>query len=78
MKSIGLIDEDTKPFTLRLKESFKESDLYQNGVVYTNERQEKSRDDNDRLEQVGIKTRQIEYIIATGRGGDEMVFGEST
>jgi len=78
LRSIGMMDEETKSFTLKLKESFKESDLYQNGVVYTNERREKSRADNDRLEQVGIKTRQIEYIIATGRGGDEMVFGEST
>lgn len=73
-----MMDEDTKPFTLKLKESFKETELYKDGVVYMNERREKSRAENNRFDQIGIKTREIEYIIATGRGGDDAVFAEET
>ena len=71
-----MIDEDTKPFTLKLKDSFKATELYQNGVVYMNERKERSTDENDTLDTIGIKTKQIEYVIATGRGGNDVVFAE--
>ena len=76
LRDIGMIDDNTKDFHLTLKEGFKQTTTYNEGLIFTNEKREKPTIWNDRLEKIGIRTRIVDYNIATGRGGDDIVFEE--
>jgi len=76
LKDIGMIDDNMVDFTLKLKESFKQTPIYTEWVIFTNEKRERPTENNDALEKIGIKTRIIDYRVATGKGGDDVVFEE--
>ena len=74
----GIIDETVVTRQLKLKEKFKESDLYKYGVVWLNRR--KQRDYRNvqsfaDLANLNVKQKNHEHIIHTGSGGGTTVMG---
>ena len=68
----GIIDETVVIRKLKLKNSFKETDLYKYGVVWLNERQERDYQDIKSftdLANLSVKRKNHEHTIHTGSGG---------
>jgi type III restriction enzyme len=73
LEEIGIKAKNTKEIHLRLKEDFKTSKFYQNGVIYLNERQKYDRAQILTLPTVSIAT--VHKIkLRTGRMGAEAIF----
>ena len=72
----GIIDEAVVKREVKLKDTFKETDLYKYGVVWLNERRERGYHNvnsfND-LANLSVKNRPHEHIIRTGAGGTTTV-----
>ncbi len=69
----GLIDEKAVDKPLKLKNSFKGTNLYKRGVIYINER-DVNRNENVRsFADIGVSQKSYEYSLPTGRGVSEAI-----
>ena len=64
----GLLDEKEVVKSLELKEDFKQSDFYRSGLIYLNERVVNNYKYVFSLNDMGIKKKNFEYALASGRG----------
>ena len=80
MRDEGIIDETVEPRELKLKDEFKETELYQKGVIWLNEQVPK---DNhhvksfDDLAKLSVKEKHHEHIIRGGTGGVVAIMKDS-
>ena len=74
----GMIDEQTVKKTLKLKNSFKNTDFYERGLIYVNERV-KNRYENVRsFADIGVSLNGFRYSHATGRGISEAILNDNS
>ena len=71
----GLQDENPIKLNYKLKDNFKESELYKKGLVYTNKRIPKGRDEVKSLE-AGIRSRIYRYTQKSTKGVTLSLFGD--
>lgn len=64
----GMLDEREVERELKLKDSFRQTDFYKNGLIYINERVRNTYSQVKSFSDFGIKKRNIVYRIATGKG----------
>ena len=69
----GLLDEKTVDKPLKLKNSFKGTDLYKRGVIYINERVVNRNEYVRSFADIGVSQKSYEYSIPTGRGVSEAI-----
>jgi type III restriction enzyme len=69
----GIMDENEVTRELKLKESFKKTQFYKFGLVYTNKAVEKDYRRVQSFADLGVKKRNYVHVIATGHGGAETV-----
>ena len=74
LREIGIDIENQTVRTYTLKESFKADSLYTDGLVFTNERVEKSRKDVDGL-LPSVREHVYSIKFATGSSGEDTIFG---
>lgn len=72
----GMMDENTVTKELKLKDSFKKTQFYKFGLIYTNKAIEKSFQHVKSFADLGVKKRNHVHIIATGHGGVSAVLAE--
>jgi type III restriction enzyme len=72
----GLIDENQVTKKIKLKESFKKTQFYKYGVIYTNKPIEKDFSHVKSFADLGVKKRNYIHVIATGHGGASTVMAE--
>ena len=76
----GIIDETIVPRKLKLKDSFKETDLYRNGVVWLNEREPRDYQDVTSftdLAHLSVREQNHEHSIHGATGGTMTVMEDS-
>lgn len=78
LREIGIIDAvEKKDFSLKFKESFKESIFYKEWIIFTNIRQEKDYSNIDSFEKIGLQTKRFAFKnIFTGKSDDIEAFEE--
>ncbi|MBE7052790.1 MAG: methylase [Ruminococcaceae bacterium] len=76
LREIGIDIENQTVRTYVLKDSFKADTLYKKGLVFTNERVEKSRKDVDGL-LPSVREHLYTVKLATGSSGEDTIFGNS-
>lgn len=76
LREIGIDIENQTIRTYVLKDSFKADTLYKEGLVFTNERVEKSRKDVDGL-LPSVREHLYTVKLATGSSGEDTIFGNS-
>lgn len=64
----GILDDREKEYQLELKEPFKQTDFYNKGVIFKNDRYKNTYDYIKSFTDFGIKKRNIAYTIASGMG----------
>lgn len=69
----GIMDENEVTRELKLKDSFKKTQFYKYGLVYTNKAVEKDYRRVKSFADLGVKKRNYIHVIATGHGGAETV-----
>lgn len=69
----GIMDENEVTRELKLKDSFKKTQFYKFGLVYTNKAIEKDYRRVKSFADLGVKKRNYVHVIATGHGGAETV-----
>ena len=74
LREIGIDIENQTVRTYTLKDSFKADSLYMDGLVFTNERVEKSRKDVDGL-LPSVREHLYTVRFATGSSGEDTIFG---
>ncbi len=74
LKKEGLIDDDEITKELKLKEEFKKTEFYKTGIIYKNEAVEKNKRKIKSLADLGVKSKNISYLIHSGEGKDAAVF----
>ena len=74
LREIGIDIENQTIRTYTLKDSFKTDSIYTSGLVFTNERVEKSRKDVDGL-LPSVRERVYNVRVATGSSGEDTIFG---
>ena len=67
-------DNDLENKELKLKETFKNTDFYKNGVVFMNKKLPKSYHNIKSFADLGVKKRNIEFILSSGIGKTTAVF----
>lgn len=72
----GMIDEREVERKLKLKDSFKETDFYKDGIIYINERVINDFKDIKSISDMGVKKRNYLHKIATGRGATGALLDE--
>ena len=72
----GIMDENEVTRELRLKESFKKTQFYKYGLIYTNKAMEKDFQRVNSFADLGVKKRNFVHVIATGHGGASTVLAE--
>lgn len=73
----GLIDDKEIKKTLRLKDSFKETDFYKYGLIYLNERVRNNYKQVQSFSDFGISSRNHVHSLATGKGKTEAILQET-
>ena len=76
LREIGIDIENQTVRTYTLKDSFKSDSLYMDGLVFTNERVEKSRKDVDGLLPL-VREHLYTVRVATGSSGEDTIFGNN-
>lgn len=76
LREIGVDIENQTVRTYTLKDSFKSDSLYMDGLVFTNERVEKSRKDVDGL-LPSVREHIYSVRLATGSSGEDTIFGNN-
>ena len=69
----GIMDENEVTRELKLKESFRKTQFYKYGLIYTNKAVEKDYRRVQSFADLGVKKRNYVHVIATGHGGAEIV-----
>lgn len=69
----GMLDENTVTRELKLKDKFKETDFYNSGVVWLNERVEKNYRHVRSFADLGVQQKNYVHTLATGQGGGSRV-----
>lgn len=69
----GMLDENTVTRELKLKAKFKETDFYNSGVVWLNERVEKNYRHVRSFADLGVQQKNYVHTLATGQGGGSRV-----
>jgi type III restriction enzyme len=69
----GIMDENEVTRELKLKDSFKKTQFYKFGLIYTNKAVEKDYRRVKSFADLGVKKRNYVHVIATGHGGAEAV-----
>jgi len=72
----GVMDEKAVTKELKLKDSFKKTQFYKFGLIYTNRAIEKNFQHVKSFADLGVKKRNHVHIIATGHGGASAVLAE--
>ena len=67
----GMMEEKEIEKTLKLKDSFKETNFYKYGFIYLNERVQNRYEHVRSFADMGISSRNYEHKLATGRGSAE-------
>ena len=67
----GMMDAKEVQKSLKLKESFKETEFYKHGLIYLNERVQNRNEHIWSFADMGISLRNYEHKLATGRGSAE-------
>ncbi|MFZ5809830.1 MAG: DEAD/DEAH box helicase family protein [Chloroflexota bacterium] len=65
----GMMDEREVTRPLKLKESFKQTDLFKYGIIWLNDRRPKDYGKVQSFADLGVKRRNYVHVIATGHGG---------
>lgn len=74
----GMLDEKEKQtFELKLKESFKQSDFYNNWVIYVNERVPKDTAHINSLEKAWLQKERFEFTLYSWNSWDVKVFDDT-
>jgi len=73
----GIVPEQTKTVTLRVKDAFKASDFWQNGMLFVNKRIPNPRADVTGFERIGIPQRH-RYHLRTGLSEETTIFADQT
>jgi type III restriction enzyme len=74
------IYDDEKDFVereLKLKERFKDTDLYKKGVVFENKKVKNEYENIRSFEDLGVKKRNIEFVLSSGEGAVTEAFNEN-
>ncbi|MES2766804.1 MAG: DEAD/DEAH box helicase family protein [Bacteroidota bacterium] len=71
----GMLPKQSTEITISLKDSFKETELFQNGYIYLNEQEKYKREDVVSLE-AGIRNAKHEVTLKTGRTQTTGAFNE--
>ena len=71
----GLLDEREVNKTLTLKDSFKETEFYKNGLLYLNKRVINRYEHVRSLADMGISAQNYQHTLASGRGAMEAILG---
>ena len=69
----GMLDENTVMRELKLKDKFKQTDFYNRGVVWLNERVEKNYRHVRSFADLGVQQKNYVHTLATGQGGGNRV-----
>ena len=72
----GIMDESEVTRELKLKESFKKTQFYKYGLIYTNMAMEKDFQRVKSFADLGVKKRNFVHVIATGHGGASTILAE--
>lgn len=72
----GIMDENEVTREIKLKESFKKTQFYKFGLIYTNKAIEKDFTHVKSFADLGVKKRNYVHVIATGHGGASTVLAE--
>ncbi len=72
----GVMDEKAVTKELKLKDSFKKTQFYKFGLIYTNRAIEKDFTHVKSFADLGVKKRNHVHVIATGHGGASTVLAE--
>lgn len=73
----GMMDEREVTRELKLKETFKETDLYKHGLIWLNVRQPKDYQRVHSFADLGVSRRDYVHVISTGHGGASAVLANS-
>ncbi|MFH1938310.1 MAG: DEAD/DEAH box helicase family protein [Patescibacteria group bacterium] len=73
----GMLDEDEIEVELKLKENFKKSKFYNSGLVYANEKIKRTFEKVKSLEDLGVRDKNINFAVLSGRGRQTTVFEEA-
>ena len=73
----GMLDERTVEKTLKLKNTFKETDFYKRGLIYINEKVKNRNESVRSFADIGVSLKNYRYSLATGRGVSEAVLTDS-
>ena len=68
---VGILEDREKEYQLNLKDSFRQTDFYNNGLIFKNDRYKNTYEYVRSFADFGIKKRNISYSIASGRGATE-------
>ena len=72
----GMVDEREVSKELTLKDSFKETAFYQHGLIYLNERIKNRYEYVRSFSDMGISSRNYQYVLASGRGVSEAILDD--
>ena len=73
----GMLDERAVEKTLKLKNSFKETDFYKRGIIYINERIKNKNESVRSFANIGVSSKNYHHSLATGRGVAQAVLEDS-
>ncbi|MFH1366490.1 MAG: DEAD/DEAH box helicase family protein [Patescibacteria group bacterium] len=72
----GMLDESEIEVELKLKEEFKKTSFYKSGLVYKNERNKRSFEKVQKIEDLGVTKKNIIVNVFSGAGKEMAVFAE--
>ena len=73
----GMMDERDVQKTLKLKDSFKETEFYKHGLIYLNERVRNRNEHIHSIADMGITSKNYTYRLETGRGRTEALLQDN-
>jgi len=73
----GMLDEREITKSLKLKDSFKETEFYQHGLIYLNERIKNNYEYVRSFSDIGVTMKNYQHTLATGRGASEAILNGS-
>ena len=73
----GMIDAREVDKTLKLKDSFKETDFYKYGLIYLNERVQNRYEHIRSFADMGVSSKNHQHRLATGRGASVSAFRDN-
>ncbi len=72
----GMLDENEVTREIKIKETFKRTQFYKYGLIFTNKKIKKDFLDIYSFTDLGIKKKNIVHIIASGRGGSSIALDD--